>query len=127
MLNEEVVTIVAETAPFWGPWTIAWAVLALGVFGVGAWTSAVLQEEGLEIVGVIVAGGLFFVGLIVSAAGVEQVEDNSLEKQLTQTVGIENLEYESKSFTGSIDGRYVKGALVPLGDNEYQVVELVTK
>lgn len=55
------------------------------------------------------------------------VEDASLQQQLQEVVQVENLEYNNKDFTGSIDGRYVKGTLVHIGGKEYQVVELVTE
>lgn len=127
MLNEEVVTIVAETAPFWGVATTIWTIAAVFVFLLFVGLSFVVGEPIAAGVGFGIAAVVFYMGCVVSGAGVTDVEVNSIEQQLQEVVGVENLEYKSRSFTGSIDGRYIKGTLVPLGDNEYQVVELVTK
>lgn len=127
MLNEEAVTIVAETAPFWGVATTIWTIAAVLVIGMFIWLSFVEGDPIATGVGFGIAAAVFYTGCAVSSAGVTDVEVNSLKQQLQEVVGVENLEYKSRSFTGSIEGRYIKGTLVPLGDNEYQVFELVTK
>lgn len=127
MLNEEVVTIVTETAPFWGVATMIWTIAAVLVFVMFVWLSITVGDPIAVGFGFGMAAAVFLIGCAVSSAGVSNVRVSSIEQQLQEVVGVDNLEYKSRSFTGSIDGRYIKGTLVPLGDNEYQVVGLVTK
>lgn len=123
-MNTEVVTVMADTVPFWGTATWIWTILAVGVFAL--FLIASIIDRNPEVAGVGAAAGMLLlsVGVLGSALGVTAETSRSLEKQLRETVGIENLSYSSGNFTGSLDGRYVRGTLVLLEGNRYQVVEL---